>query len=262
MPAFSRMRPRRARRQRFGWLPALALGLFARSAAADSVLVAVATNFAPVIESLGPAFERDTGHTLRRASGATGQLYAQILNGAPYDVLLAADAERPSRLAADGLGIAASQFTYAEGRLVLYGPRAPALMTQGLAALADPTLRRIAIANPALAPYGLAARQTLEHLGVWESLQSRLVRGENIGQAYTIVATGNAELGLVALSQVLAAPHDQVVTIPSSHHAPIRQDAILLTRAADNTAARAFLEFLASPAGRAIVERAGYATER
>jgi hypothetical protein len=159
MSAFSRMRPRRPRRQRFGWLPALALGLFARSATADSVLVAVATNFAPVIETLGPAFERDTGHRLRRASGATGQLYAQILNGAPYDVLLAADAERPSRLAAEGLGVAASQFTYAEGRLVLYGPNAPALMTQGLAALNDPSLRRLAIANPALAPYGLAARR-------------------------------------------------------------------------------------------------------
>jgi molybdate transport system substrate-binding protein len=249
-------------RARFGfWLPTVALVLGAPAARADTVLVAVATNFVAALDTLEPAFTAQTGHALNRAAGATGQLYAQIVSGAPFDVLLAADQERPTRLAAEGLGAAASQFTYAQGQLVLFGPTAPERIAQGLNGLADASLRRLAIANPLLAPYGLAAQQTLEQLGLWQTLQPKLVRGENIGQALTLVVTGNAELGFVAGSQVLDAPAAQILRVPASYYDPIRQDAILLTRAADRPAALSFMAFLHSAAARELIERAGYTVD-
>jgi molybdate transport system substrate-binding protein len=228
----------------------------------ETVLVAVATNFAPVLDDLAPGFAAETGHRLERSSGATGQLYAQIVNGAPFDVFMAADDERPRRLAEAGLGVAESRFTYARGQLALWAPRAPELLAHGLEhAVASDAWRRIAIANPAVAPYGLAAQQTLEQLGRWTPLGARLVRGENIGQAYAIVATGNAELGLVAWSQVLAEPAAHVLRVPESLHAPIRQDAILLTRAAANPAAIAWMTYLRSSAARTLITESGYATD-
>ena len=226
------------------------------------MLVAVATNFAPVLDQLAPAFAAETGHKSVHSSGATGQLYAQIVNGAPYDVLMAADAARPTRLGDAGLGVAASQFTYARGQLALWAPRSAELLAPGLErALASAAWRRLAIANPAVAPYGLAAQQLLEKLGLSQQLGNRLVRGENIGQAYALVATGNAELGIVAWSQVHAEPAAHRLRVPESLHAPIRQDAILLTRAADNPAAVAWMRYLGSPGARALIVQAGYAPE-
>lgn len=215
-------------------------------AAAGEALIAVATNFISVAERLKPDFEAGTGHSLTLSSGSTGQLYGQITNGAPYDALLAADQARPALLQNSGLGH--GQISYARGLLALWRPESP---------LNEASLRgdfaHLAIANPALAPYGLAARQALEALGLWESLQGRLVLGQNVGQAFALVASGNAELGLVAQSYAQAGGESWPV--PEALYAPILQDAVLL---GENPAAAAFLDYLRSPAAQAVIKAAGY----
>jgi len=247
-------------------LPALCLlpvAFAAPAARAEQATVAVAANFAEPLETLQGLFEERTGHIITVVSGSTGKLYAQIAHGAPYDLLLAADAERPARLAEEGLGVAASRFTYAIGRLALWSPD-PARVTDDLETVLRRPFRHLAIANPALAPYGAAARETLAALGLWQALEPKLVRGENVAQAFQMVATGNAELGLVALAYVRSprnpAPGSHRA-VPPHLHAPIRQDAILLARAADNAAAHAFMDFLRSPEAAAVIERFGYAAE-
>lgn len=226
-------------------------------AAADEVRIAVAANFTPTLERLVELFASETGHRAILSSASTGKHYAQIRNGAGFDVFLAADDERPAQLERDGVGVAGSRFVYAEGRLVLWVP--------GSAALGDPAAflaaggyRRLAIAHPRLAPYGRAAQEVLQHWGLWDRLRERLVRGENVGQAFQFVATGNAEAGLVALAQVLAVDPSRRGSyrpIAAELHTPIAQQAMLLRPGA---AAESFLDFLRGPRAAAEIRRDGY----
>jgi molybdate transport system substrate-binding protein len=226
---------------------------------AAEVQVAVAANFLAPARALEVEFERTTGHALVMIAGSTGQLYAQIVNGAPFDILLAADQERPRLLAEQGAGVPASIFTYAVGRLALWSREPDRVDEALLANLGTADFRWLAIANPELAPYGAAAEQTLEALGLWDAIQQRLVRGQSIAQTFALVETRNAELGFVALSQALAYEGEaSYAVVPEALHAPIRQDAILLERGSDNPAARAFIEFVASDEAALIVERFGY----
>jgi molybdate transport system substrate-binding protein len=236
------------------WAPLFAL-LLNSSAIAGEAHIAVAANFALPARHLAQAFGQASGHKLMLASGSTGKFYAQVKSGAPFDVLLSADEETPRRLEAEKLSVPGSRFTYAVGRLVLWAPKTKSAK-EAEATLANQEFKRLAIANPRLAPYGAAARQTLENLGLWESLNSRLVQGENIAQAFQFVASGNAEAGFVALSQIdRSAPH---WLVPERLHAPLRQDAVLLARGADNAAARGFLEYLKTAPARERIRSYGY----
>jgi len=239
-----------------------ALGLLAgRAGLAADTLVAVAASFLPPMEIVSAQFEIQTGHAVTLASGSTGALYAQIVNGAPYDLFVAADQERPRRLAESGLGIAQTRTTVARGRIVLFSRDAALIDTVGLKALEDASIRHIAIANPRLAPYGIAARETLQALGLWERLLPRLVRGESVAQTFAMIATGNAELGFVALAQVTANDRNGAYAlIPETLHAPLDQDMIVLERAKNNPATQELHAYLASAPAREIMRRFGYAT--
>jgi molybdate transport system substrate-binding protein len=225
-------------------------------AQAGETKIAVAANFAATAREIGAGFEAATGHRALFSFGSTGQLYVQITQGAPYEVFLAADRLRPARAIEEGFAVAGSRFTYAVGRLVLFSAD-PALV-RGPETLSAAKFARIAIANPATAPYGQAALETMTALGVYDALAGRIVRGTNIAQAYQFVETANAPLGFVALSQI--ADHDKGSRwlVPEELHSPIAQDAVLLKRGAENAAARAFLAYLRSPAARAITEKYGY----
>ncbi len=242
----------------------VAATLFAPQAPAAEATVAVASNFVHPIEALETLFAAHTGHRLRISSGSTGQLYAQILSGAPYDLFLAADQHRPRLLEERGLTVPGSRFTYAVGLLTLWSADAGRIDEAGPAVLRRGDFRHLAIANPELAPYGLAARQVLQAFGLWDALAPRLVRGQSIAQAFQFVVTGNAELGFVARSQVLS-PRNRTPgsrwDVPESLHAPIRQDAVLLARARDNAAANAFMEFLRSTKAAALIRSFGYDLE-
>ena len=245
-------------RNSLGFALILVGGLAGLSANGEEVSVAVAANFMLPMQRLETHFESTTAHEVTAVSGSTGQLYAQVLNGAPYDVFLAADRDRPERLVEQGAAVTGTQFTYALGQLTLWS-REPSLVADlSLDVLATGEFRRLAIANPALAPYGLAAQHTLEALGLWESLQAKIVRGENVAQAFAMVETRNAELGLVAHSSVLAYAEGASVRIPATYHTPIRQDAVLLTRGESNPAALAFIRFLQGAQARALITEAGY----
>jgi len=236
----------------------VALGL-APGVRADTVTIAVAANFLAPAERLAAAFEADSGHRVVTASGSTGQLYAQIVNGAPFDLLLAADAERPRLLAESGVGVPGTVATYAIGRLALWSRDAGRVDSSTLSHLGDTAFRWLAIAEPEVAPYGQGARQVLEHLGLWDALQSRIVRGQSVAQTFALAETGNADLAFVALSQAVAYQGNaSFAIVPAGLHEPIRQDLVLLRRAADNAAARAFLGFLQSPAAAGIIENYGY----
>lgn len=213
-------------------------------AAEGSALVAVAENFAKTAAGLLPAFEVETGYKITLSSGSTGQLYGQVINGAPYDAFLAADQARPALLEQAGLSL--HRITFARGLLAL-------MHTTGVASEASlhGDFRHLAIANPALAPYGLAAKQVLETLELWQALQGRIVMGQNVGQAYALVASGNAELGLVARSYVLGSSW----AVPEEYYTPILQDAVLLR---ENRAAAAFLNYLETERAQAAIRAAGY----
>lgn len=233
----------------------IALLLTGQAVAGDSLLVAVASNFAHTATELAARFEQETGTAVRLSGGSTGKLYAQIINGAPYDVFLAADAARPAILERSGFAVPGSRRTYAIGRLVIYSIR----VDDCLAALRDSQAGRIAIANPAIAPYGAAARQYLERAGLWEGVSVRAVYGENIAQALHFASTGNAVAALVARSQLRArfVPEPRCAfEIPAAMHDAVEQQVVLLD--ADNPAAALFVEFLGSAAARRIIEQAGY----
>jgi len=231
----------------------------ARAALGDEALVAVAASFIPPMQAVADAIEAESGHTIELVSGSTGGLYAQIVNGAPFDVFVAADAQRPRLLEENGHGISGTRATVALGRLVLVSSDTALIDARGLDALRDESIRRIAIANPSLAPYGVAAQQALEALNLWQSLQPRLVRGESVAQTFAMTATANAELGLVALAQALAHTGDVAYTpFPDELYSPIRHDMIVLEHGDDNAAALAVHDFLRSDRGRAIVEHFGY----
>ena len=232
------------------------------SAQADEVRVAVAANFATPLKTLAADFEKDTGHTLALSAGATGKLYAQIKSGAPFDVFLSADDETPARLEKEGDAVAGSRFTYAVGRLMLWSAQPNTVDAQG-AVLKTGNFKHLALAAPHLAPYGAAAVQTLTQLGLLTALQPRFVQGESIGQTYSFVASGNAELGFVALSQVFENGRINQGSgwiVPASLHEPLRQDAVLLTRSRDKAAARALLAFLQGSKARGLIRAFGYET--
>lgn len=241
--------------------PALLLALLCGTVWAGQATVAVAANFLAPAEQLAARFEADSGHRLRLASGSTGSLYTLVSQGAPFDLLLAADQARPLRLGAAGLAVAETRCTYALGRLLLWSAEAARIGEDPQAALRDPALRHLAIANPATAPYGAAAQQVLRQLGLWDALQERLVRGMDVGQTYHMVVTGNAELGFIAASSLAAAPSPggSRWRVPASLHAPLAQDAVLLRRGAGNAAAEGFLRFLGSDAAWPTIARYGYA---
>lgn len=246
---------------RFFRLLAIWLLLPLSNANAGNLTLAVAANFTDTTASLVETFEAATGHQVTASFGSTGKLYAQIRNGAPFDVFMAADAQRPQLLESEGMAVPGSRFTYARGKLVLWSPETAAFISP-IAYLNEQPFSRLAIANPKTAPYGLAAQQVLEHLELWSPLQPKLVRGDSIAQTFQFIASGNAQAGLVALAQVKAWP-DQDGTlwrIPQSYYAPINQQAILLKRGADNTAARDWLAFLQSPDAVAIIQGYGYDT--
>jgi len=247
-------------------LPAVLAGtlLLPGPARAADALVAVAANVAPAMNELAALFTRTSGHRLQATTGSTGKLYAQIFHGAPFDVLLSADAATPERLEAEGRAVAGTRFTYAIGRLALWSSDAGRIGDDARAALTAPDVRHIAIANPDLAPYGAAAREVLENLDLWEHSRDRIAMGQNIGQVHAMVATGNAQLGFVALSALLTANAEDEGSrwlVPESLHMPIRQDAVLLSPGRENAAARAFLEFLATPQAREVLLRHGYGSE-
>ncbi len=231
------------------------------AAIAEPLTLAVASNFARPAHELAARFEVETGRSVRVTTGSTGKLFAQISNGAPFDVLLAADSERPRRLEDSGDGVRDTRFTYATGSLVLWS-RDPDLGSGGcLQALEQLGDRKLAIANPLTAPYGAAARQFLESVDLWEPVQPNLVFGENIAQALQFVASGNASLGLIANVQAVDQRLPEAVCrwqVPASSHAPIEQQAILLARAAQNDVARAFLDFIKGPAAIEIIRSHGY----
>jgi len=242
-------------------LPVLCAALCV-GAQADEVRVAVAANFAAPLKTLALEFERDSGHTLLLSAGATGKLYAQIKSGAPFDVFLSADEQTPARLEKEGDAVAGSRFTYAVGRLVLWSAQPNYVDAQG-AVLKSGNFKHLALAAPQLAPYGAAAVQTLTQLDLLAALTPRFVRGESIGQTYSFIASGNAELGFVALSQVFEngrISQGSGWIVPAKLHDALRQDAVLLTRARDKPAARAMLAFLKTEKARALVRAFGYET--
>ena len=224
------------------------------------VNAAVAANFAAPMQRIAMAFEQETGHKAILSFGSTGNLYAQIRNGAPFQILLSADSQTPAKLESEGLGLTGSRFTYAVGTLVLWSKQ-PGFVDEKGDVLRVGKFERIAIANPKLAPYGVAALQTLTQLGVLSSVQPKLVQGENIAQAFQFVATENAQLGLVALSQVMVdgkIAQGSAWIVPSKLHAPIAQDAILLVKGRDNPAAAALMRYLQSDRVKTIIRSYGY----
>lgn len=240
--------------------PLLALAAVAGTLHAAEARVAVAANFAEPIKAVAAVLEITTGHTLKISVGATGGLYAQIRNGAPFDVMLAADTKTPAQLETDGLAQPNSRFTYATGKLVLWSADPAKVDAQG-AVLRGAGFRKLAIANPKTAPYGAAAVEAMDKLGLSTALTPRIVQGESIGQTYNFVHTGNAEIGFVAMSQVLEGGRlkgGSMWVVPQNLHAPIQQDAVLLKRAANNEAAMALMRLLQSPNIKALIRSYGY----
>ena len=224
---------------------------------AEEIKVAVAANFAAPMKKISDEFEKDTGNRALLSFGATVQFYAQIRNGAPFDILLAADDRTPKKLEDEKLALPGTQFTYAIGKLVLWSQKANFVDSK---VLERKSFLHIAIANPELAPYGAAAIDTLSKLGLLKELEPRFVKGESIGQTYQFVASGNAELGFVALSQVLKdgrIPGSSWI-VPQDLYSPIRQDAVILAHGRDNPAAASLLEYLKGEKARAIIRSYGY----
>jgi len=231
------------------------------SVQAAQVNVAVAANFAAPMQKIAQAFEQETGHKAVLSMGSTGHFYAQIRNGAPFQILLAADDETPVKIEKEGLGVAGSRFTYAIGRLVVWSKQ-PGFVDDRGDVLRSGQFQRIAIANPKLAPYGAAALEAMTQLGVLQALRPKWVQAENIAQTYQFIATENAPLGFVALSQVMSngkITHGSAWIVPSHLHAPLQQDAILLTKGIDNPAAIALLHFLRTDRVKLLIRSFGYA---
>jgi molybdate transport system substrate-binding protein len=240
--------------------PLLALAVAAGTLHAAEAQIAVAANFAEPIKAIASVLQKTTGHTLKISVGATGGLYAQIRNGAPFDAMLAADTKTPAQLEADGLAQPGSRFTYATGKLVLWSADAAKVDAQG-AVLKGGAFRKLAIANPKTAPYGAAAVQTMEELGLADALRRKLVQGESIGQTYNFAFTGNAEIAFVAMSQVLEAGKlkgGSMWVVPQNLYAPIEQGAVLLKRGANNEAAVALMKLLKSPNVKDLIRSYGY----
>ncbi len=240
----------------------LLMTIFVLPVTAQEASVAVAANFTDATRDIVLLFEQATGHKVKVSFGSTGKLYSQIENGAPFEVFLAADSKRPKKAEAEGLAVKGSRITYAMGKLALWSAQAgrfadaPTYLQKG-------DFAHVSIANPKTAPYGLAAQQVMQHLGVWDKLQSKIVRGDPIAQTFQFAASGNAEAGFVAMSQVKAWKErgDSVWDIPQEYYAPIEQQAVLLKKGEASVAAQAFLEFLKSSEARKVITDYGYGVE-
>jgi molybdate transport system substrate-binding protein len=226
------------------------------TAQATEINAAVAANFMQVATDIAAAFETATGNHVNLSFGATGALYTQITQGAPFDVFFSADDKRTGMASKDGLGVAGTDFTYAVGKVALYSPSID--VTDGAAVLKNGAFQHIAIADPKAAPYGAAGMVVLDKLGLTSAVTPKIVTGENVTQTLQFVTSGNAELGFVALSQVLGKPATQVWLVPQEDYPPIPQNAILLTHGAGNAAAKDFLAFVKSDAALALIKAAGY----
>jgi molybdate transport system substrate-binding protein len=242
-------------------LAALLLVLFASAGAvAEPLHVAVATNFAPTCRAIADAFSAATQHEVVISAGSSGKLFAQIENGAPFEVFLSADAEKPEKLEKNKMAVPGSRFTYAIGKLVLWSAKPDYVDDQGRI-LETGGFKHLALADPKLAPYGEAAIEVLKNKGLLEKIKPLFVLGENISQTYQFVSTGNAELGFIALSQVIEGgkiAKGSGWIVPEELYAPIRQDAVLLAKGEDNPAAAALIQFLKSADARAIIQKYGY----
>ncbi|MBF0453717.1 MAG: molybdate ABC transporter substrate-binding protein [Magnetococcales bacterium] len=233
--------------------------MFPLIAMGDQLHVAVAANFKATLQKLAPLFEAQTGHQLLISSGSTGKLYAQITHGAPFQVFLSADQQRPIRLAESTLALSATRFTYATGQLALYVPDGSDRPI-GPDYLTTNNPQRVALSNPKVAPYGRAAKETLHTIQLWESYQGKMAFGENVGQTLAFVASGSVEAGFVALSQLMRLQVDanRYWIIPQTHYAPLHQDAILLTQGEKSPAAWEWMAFLRSPLARTTIQQMGY----
>jgi molybdate transport system substrate-binding protein len=231
----------------------------AGSATAGQTNVAVAANFTDAAKEIATAFKEKTGHEAVLSFGSSGQLYTQITQDAPFQILLSADAERPQKAVDDGLGVKDSKFTYSIGKLVLWSKMDGLVKGEQTLKMGDFT--KLSIANPAAAPYGAAAVETMKKLGVYETLSPKIVQGNNISQAFQFIDTGNAELGFVALSQLSGVTAGSRWMVPQELYSPIKQDAVLLKKGADNEAATAFMTFLKGPEATAIIKKYGYAVD-
>ena len=242
------------------FLAALLFGFFfwTHCSSADQVKVAVAANFTAAMKVIAKGFEKSTGHRALISSGSTGKLYAQIVNGAPFAVFLAADRARPERL--EDADKASRRFTYAIGKLVLWSTDPDTVDPEGKVLEAG-DFNRLAIANPKTAPYGSAALEVLNNLGLGARLRSKLVRGDSIAQTHQFVATGGAQLGFVALAQLVLVPQGSQWEVPQSLYRPIRQDAVLLQSGDDQPAALALLDYLGSEEARTVIRRFGYGVD-
>ncbi|MDD2046065.1 molybdate ABC transporter substrate-binding protein [Pseudomonas putida] len=241
-------------------LAALATFMTFNSAWAEEVQVAVAANFTAPIQAIAKDFEKDTGHKLVAAYGATGQFYAQIKNGAPFEVFLAADDSTPAKLESEGDSVKGSRFTYAIGTLALWSAKPGYVDAKG-EVLKKNEFKHLSIANPKAAPYGLAATQVLDKLKLTEATKAKIVEGQNITQAFQFVSTANAELGFVALSQIYKdgkVSEGSAWIVPASLHEPIKQDALILNKGKDNPAAKALVDYLKGPKAAALIKSYGY----
>ena len=241
----------------FGLAVASVAALVAGPALAAQVQVAVAANFTEPAKEIAAAFNKATGNEAVLSFGASGQFYTQISKGAPFEVFLSADADRPAKAEADGFAIPKTRFTYAVGRLILFS-KTPGLVDDKGAVLASDKFAKLSIADPASAPYGTAAIETLKTLKLYDKVQPKIVQGSSITQAYQFVETGAAELGFVALSQVINEQGGSRWTVPAADHTPILQQAVLLKTASSDPAALAFFNFLKGPTAVAIIKKYGY----
>ncbi len=244
---------------RLSGLIAVVCALNVAPAAAATVQIAVASNFMEPAKEIAAAFTAKTGHQTNLSFGPTGQIYVQITQGAPFEIFLSADKERPQQAEKDGLSVNGARFTYAVGRLVLYSPKSGYVDFYGKV-LARGDFEHLATADPAVAPYGLAAVESLSKLGLYDRLKPKIVQGSSIAQTFQFVQTGAAEVGFVALSQVINRQGGSRWIVPATLHSPIDQQAVLLKTGETNPAARAFMAFLKSPTARAIIRRYGYET--
>ena len=237
----------------------LALSLASAQSMAAEIRVAAASNFTRAMTSLVQQFETNTRHKVKLVFGSTGKHYAQIRNGAPFDAFFAGDIERPRLLEEEGMAIPGTRFTYAVGKLILWSPKAGYIDSDGKM-LSDGNFYHLAIANPKLAPYGRAAREVLQSRGLWSGMKDKIVRGENIGQAFQFVNSGNAELGFIAYSQIKL-PGQSIAgsywEVPEKLYTPIEQQAVLLK---DNDATRDFISFVRSKLALEIIQDYGYDT--
>jgi molybdate transport system substrate-binding protein len=247
--------------KRIGWLVVFMIACAAAvtgPATAIEINVAVAANFTEAAKEIATAFEKKTGNKVLLSFGSSAQFYTQITQDAPFQVFLSADQERPEKAVAEGFAVADSRFTYAVGKLVLWS-RDPKVVT-GADTLKQGASSKIAIANPAAAPYGAAAVETMKALNVYDALQPKIVQGNNIAQTFQFIDTGNAELGFVALSQVIERSEGSRWLVAGNLYSPIKQDAVLLKKGAGNEAAKAFMNFLKGPEAAAIEAKFGYGT--